>query len=413
MPGLQFRLNQSQPERSTSRRLGSMCLMLTASLALIQLGQAGSGSGPGASPGRGGVSSIDPPAWGTLVLESDADPRRAGPVPPPGLILAAHQPPTPPEVPSKPELPKKPSTADTGAAPSKKNDPDGVVPSFDQAASSATDAEDGPLSEADLEFLLQSVEDQRRDISPALYYYFLDKARKQSLEQLIADGRDDVSFASLYRDPRTSPARYRGQLVTISGVARRIEKAEVAPNPYGITQRYELWVFSEDSGKFPWVVVTTELPEGLKTGATVDERVTVAGYFLQLWAYRASDGFRTAPLLLGRSVLWKPQASLSELTSPLQSYLAGFVGLFVVVILAVVAWIAVTDLRAKRLLRDRLPSGAGELGMVLPERISLSEDAPPAAESPDGEGEATPSPTPNRTHTHTPPQAPTGSSGSS
>lgn len=157
----------------------------------------------------------------------------------------------------------------------------------------------------DLPFLLETLTDLDRDLPPALYYHFLDKARTAPVEQLIADARQDVTFSHLYRDPREDPKKYRGQLVQVEGTVRRALAFDVPPNAYGLTKRYELWIFTEDSGKFPWVVELSELPPGFPLGSEIQEKVESAGFFLKLWAYRAQDGFRSAPLLLGHGLNWR------------------------------------------------------------------------------------------------------------
>jgi hypothetical protein len=181
-------------------------------------------------------------------------------------------------------------------SPTLKNSPTNKNP--DQTSPIRTPTEDLP-------FLLETLTDLDRDLPPALYYHFLDKARTAPVEQLIADARRDVTFSHLYRDPREDPKKYRGQLVQVEGTVRRALAFDVPPNAYGLTKRYELWIFTEDSGKFPWVVELSELPPGFPLGSEIQEKVESAGFFLKLWAYRAQDGFRSAPLLLGHGLNWR------------------------------------------------------------------------------------------------------------
>ena len=176
--------------------------------------------------------------------------------------------------------------------------------------------------------------DLDRDLPPALYYHFLDKARHAPADQFLADARRDVTFTHLYKDPRNDPKKYRGQPLAISGIVRRALEFDIPPNAYGLTKRYELWVFTEDSGKFPWVVELTTLPPGFPLGSEIQEKIDTAGYFLKLWAYRAQDGFRSAPVLLGQGLSWK-RADLvrSRFEKQFSWAMFGFVGLFVAVLL--------------------------------------------------------------------------------
>lgn len=223
---------------------------------------------------------------GTALVE----PRDERPKLPQGMILAST------------------STADRNPEPSEKS----KEPDDDSKLSKKPDPPDSAAAEGpvrtraeDLPFLMESLVDLDRDLPPALYYHFLDKARQAEPERLIADARRDITFAHLYKDPRNDPPKYRGQLVGLRGTVRRAVAYDVDPNAYGLTKRYELWVFTDDSGKFPWVVELTSLPAGFPLGTDLQERVDTAGYFLKLWAYRAQDGFRSAPVLLGHGLNWE------------------------------------------------------------------------------------------------------------
>lgn len=190
---------------------------------------------------------------------------------------------------------------------------------------------------ADLPFLMESVVDLDRDLPPALYYHFLDKARQTDSVRLIGDARRDVTFSHLYRDPRNDPAKYRGQLLGLRGTVRRALAYDLDKNAYGLTKRYELWIFTPDSGKFPWVVQLTELPPDFPLGNDLREEVETAGYFLKLWAYRAQDGFRSAPLLLGHGLSWRRADMLrSRFERQFAWATAGFLGLFLVLLAGVV-----------------------------------------------------------------------------
>ncbi len=189
----------------------------------------------------------------------------------------------------------------------------------------------------DLPFLLESLTDLDRDLPPALYYHFLDKARQASSDRLIADSRRDITFAHLYKDPRNEPRKYRGQLVGIRGTVRRALAFDMDTNAYGLKKRYELWIFTEDSGKFPWVVELTSLPEGFPLGTEIQEKVETAGFFLKLWAYRAQDGFRSAPILLGHGLVWNRTDLLrSQFDRQFGAFAFGFLGIFAVLIAGMV-----------------------------------------------------------------------------
>lgn len=210
---------------------------------------------------------------------------------------------------------------------------------------------DGPIRTPieDLPFLMESLTDLDRDLPPALYYHFLDKARQVSTEQLLRDGRRDVTFAHLYRDPREDPKQYRGQLLAVKGIVRRAVSFEIPDNAYGLKKRYELWIFTEDSGKYPWVVELTDLPPGFPLGTEIQAKVETAGFFLKLWAYRAQDGFRSAPVLLGNGLEWKRSDQVRErFNNQFGLILAGFLGLFLAIIVIALRKWRMEDLASRK-----------------------------------------------------------------
>lgn len=185
----------------------------------------------------------------------------------------------------------------------------------------------------DLPFLMESLIDLDRDLPPSLYYHFLDKARQTEIESFLKDARHDITFSHLYKDPKQDPKKYRGQPVALSGIVRRALEFDIPDNAYGLKKRYELWLYTEDSGKFPWVVELTELPPGFPLGTEIQEKVDAAGYFLKLWAYRAQDGFRSAPVLLGHGLRWqRSDIARARFENQFSQALVAFLGLFTIVI---------------------------------------------------------------------------------
>lgn len=304
---------QFGPRATTDRALRRIVLMsvrLAMMLALLTLltRSAFDNSGADSSNGQGRD------AQGTALIE----PRDDRPNLPAGMILASAA--TGSQTPAGE---KNAKVADERPKPSEKQE---AVDSTGSDSPERTRAEDLP-------FLMESLVDLDRDLPPALYYHFLDKARQAEPERLIADARRDITFAHFYKDPRNDPPKYRGQLIGLRGTVRRAVAYDVDPNAYGLTKRYELWLFTDDSGKFPWVVELTNLPEGFPLGTDIQERVETAGYFLKLWAYRAKDGFRSAPVLLGHGLNWERSDLIRERFDRGFALLTfGFLGLFVVLI---------------------------------------------------------------------------------
>src|SRR5690606_10883960 len=98
------------------------------------------------------------------------------------------------------------------------------------------------------------------------------------------------------------PDSYRGQIVHIEGVMRRLDLVAEGldeKNPYGIDRIYEGWIFVEDLPEAVRVWFTS-LPENLEPSLTMKENVSFDGYFLKLYLYKGQDEvWRVSPMLLG------------------------------------------------------------------------------------------------------------------
>ena len=93
------------------------------------------------------------------------------------------------------------------------------------------------------------------------------------------------------------PEKYAGDAFLIEGTARRAVRivvdspsAESATSP-GLSEYYELDVFTTDSQNQPVICCVARLPAGFPTGELIREPVRVAGIFFKRWAYarRADD----------------------------------------------------------------------------------------------------------------------------
>jgi len=115
----------------------------------------------------------------------------------------------------------------------------------------------------------------------------------------------DVGFVQLFRQPQA----YRGEWIRVSGVVRRALPIAVPKNAHGIQELHQLWLQPEGRPDDLLAIDVLELPPGFPTGTAVKAPVTIDGVFFKRWAYHAGDGIRTAPLILARTVVWKPEAA--------------------------------------------------------------------------------------------------------
>lgn len=180
--------------------------------------------------------------------------------------------------------------------------------------------------------LLAGVKDRTGVIPPGAYFHLLDVARRTPTE-LLEDqqARKNPSLAEL----AGSPALFRGVAVRIDGCARRVTPMHLGANTLGLDTVYQVDVFSSEFDQNPWVFVVSGLPDGFPVQDHMVESVSVTGYFLKLWAYKAGDGPRFAPLLVGHRLVWRPRAADTQFTRfgyAMIGILLGLIGTFLVVV---------------------------------------------------------------------------------
>jgi hypothetical protein len=171
------------------------------------------------------------------------------------------------------------------------------------------------------------------------YDYLMVHAHRQPVAELQKEGRTDLAFVHLFEEP----AKYRGQLITLKGRLLRLRRFD--PTPLGVKEGlkdlYEGWLLADGSVTNPFGILASEIGPGLKPGEKLDREVTFTGYFFKRYRYQAGDGWRDAPLLIGRSIeptsptpASTPPALLGSVYMPL---IFGILGTTLVLALAL-AW---------------------------------------------------------------------------
>ena len=143
-----------------------------------------------------------------------------------------------------------------------------------------TDADPDEQAAAKDEF--QALTDGTLGIQPEemfAYRRVFDWVAHQSFAELKDRAEKDVRLDDLMR----SPSKMRGKLIQVDLDVRQAIPFE--DKSLGDEKLYEIRGFSEDSGAWLYFVIVPSLPEGVKTGAHVEERVRVEGYFLKLQGY--------------------------------------------------------------------------------------------------------------------------------
>ncbi|MEX2287138.1 MAG: hypothetical protein WD648_08620 [Planctomycetaceae bacterium] len=168
-----------------------------------------------------------------------------------------------------------------------------------------------PAEATDASRLFEAVSD-RSPISttdmPA-YWRCLKWALAQSSADLYRRAQPDVLYTQLWEQPQ----KYRGKLLRLRLHVRRVLQHETPANSVGVSQLYEAWGVTDESRSHPYVVIFSELPPGLSTGADVRKDVVFVGYFLKTMSYTSADATRAAPLLAGRMM---PQPAVALASEP-------------------------------------------------------------------------------------------------
>lgn len=212
--------------------------------------------------------------------------------------------------------------------------------------------------------VVESIEHKSRGIRPQereAYYQSLrytqcfDYEQQKSLARRHIDQRRAESVYAdrpredfpVFVDVFTNFEDYHGKLVTLEGHVRRMNKFAAGPNEQGIDTLYEAWMFAADSQSNPAVVICVSVPEGMPVGDNLVEHVSVTGYFFKMYAYEARDAVRLAPMIHAQRLEWHPRERFGiDGISPLLLYL------LVAAAFLVVAWVAWSNRRAVRRLRE-------------------------------------------------------------
>jgi len=143
----------------------------------------------------------------------------------------------------------------------------------------------------------------------------LNRTDAKQLEDYAADRK--ATYAQLFWQPK----QYRGQLVTVHGVVRRVEHLKSVPkNNAGIESYYRICVFPKDNPSMPVVVMCLELPQGFPVGMKVEEQVELAGFFFKRWAHLSPDTIRVSPTLLAKTLRWQRRPVMPREAEPVDTW---------------------------------------------------------------------------------------------
>jgi hypothetical protein len=182
------------------------------------------------------------------------------------------------------------------------------------------------------------------------YNYVLVQADAAPVAALAKSARKDLTFAHLFEEP----GKYRGQVVHIEGRLgrlRRFDSPRLAAKQ-GVPALYEGWIFGDAYFSNPYCVIATSVPKSIPLGETLNHRVSFDGYFFKRYRYRAGDGWRDAPLLIGHALLDResmshPDDSGGSFAKLLLPVLIGVLGTTVVLVVTLHWWFRRADRRVR------------------------------------------------------------------
>lgn len=136
-------------------------------------------------------------------------------------------------------------------------------------------------------------------------FYHLLQILNETDEQVLEKASiGAVSFNQLFNQPK----EFRGDLVNISGTARRVLEKKLPRNSSGVERYYEV-VIEPDDRAYPVVIYSLDLPDGFRKGEKLNETIRLTGFFYKRWpGMSAKREIMSWPLLLSKTVRWQPAA---------------------------------------------------------------------------------------------------------
>jgi hypothetical protein len=211
-----------------------------------------------------------------------------------------------------------------------------------------------------------------------LHRHLLAALRKAGDDALA--GAERTSHLQLFNQPDA----YRARPVRIKGTVLRAEWRKLADNAEGLGGYYDLVVLPEDNHDELIFVHALQTPPGFPARFEMREPVELSGLFYRRLAYRAQDTLRVAPLVLARTVEWRPPLAEPEPAMGPVQVLAILLGAALLALLAVAAVFRGREPKLpKHLARfQREKDGPADGKIVVPEVETPTIVAPQTVEGP-------------------------------
>ena len=195
------------------------------------------------------------------------------------------------------------------------------------------------------------------------YLNLLEVLQNTSDEALAQASSGPVAFVQLFEQPD----EFRGELVSLRGKLRRIEKVPAPKNDLGLESYYQAWLQPYDNRNALIVIYTLYLPHDFPLGDRIAEEVELTGFSYKRWAYRATDTIRTAPMVLARNMHWIRPTAVAKQEHSSWEFAAIVTGALLI-----------AGIFVSMMLSKQKPAAAGR-GFQLPSRTG-TRDLPPTGE---------------------------------
>lgn len=207
-----------------------------------------------------------------------------------------------------------------------------------------------------------------RDDSPFLqaeqdaWFNLLDVLSTTDLAELKRASRGSTTFVQLFRQSD----EYRGELVTLHGIVRRVYRVTAPKNDRGIKDYYQVWLTPDDNPNNVEVVFSLRLPPGFPVGEGLAEHAEITGFHFKRWLYRAQDSLRSAPVILAQTVEWQKRPVLGNRSN---ERFGGVLMILASTVLTAVVFAAFLFFRTRRVRR----ASPTEVRIEVPDSIGPNE----------------------------------------
>lgn len=166
------------------------------------------------------------------------------------------------------------------------------------------------LAKVDLQ-LLETLDDDTpfRQAEAEAWSHLLAVARETPLEEVRAASAGQITYAQLL----AQPDYYRGRVITLVGLAHRVEKIDPISSDTEVGTRYRVIVQPSGTGRLPFTCYCLELPAGFAVGDS-PRLVRIDGFFLKNLVYPHELGLDKTPVIVAKTL-----TDLEETSAPAPS----------------------------------------------------------------------------------------------